>query len=237
MLHKDEHYDHHKKCCDPCDKRMQGAQGPQGVEGPRGQSGRDGKDGLDGQQGPQGIAGPQGIPGNCVNCFDDHKPCECQKSEYADLYSQLSQELAASPGPNQAGGIVKFESSTVATSNIDISMANINGEVKINRAGWYDVATGVCGTLNPLSSPLLVWTVSVFVNGILLPGSTAANMTLSPEQKANEVVADIFVHLNAGDVVTLANTSTSSLLISSPTLGSFAVPNSCYFKVMLLEAD
>lgn len=243
----DKHYDkHYDKCCDPCDKRMQGAQGPQGVQGPAGANGRDGrdgqnglngKDGVDGQQGPQGIEGPQGIPGTCVNCYPDHGHCDCPKPEYADLYSQQAQELIASPGPNQAGGVVLFASSTVATANIDISQAMTTGKVIINRAGWYDVSTGVCGTLNPVSSPLLAWTMSLFQNGNIVPGSTAANMTLSPEQKANEIFADVFIHCNVGDVLTLANTSTSTLLISSPTLGSFAVPNSAFFKIFLLEAD
>ena len=242
----EHHYPHHDKCCDPCEKRMQGEQGLQGVQGPRGQDGRDGQNGqnglngtngLDGLQGPQGIQGLQGIPGSCVNCFPDIHPCDCPAPEFADLYSQQSQELAASPGTNLPGGIVLFTASTIATANIDISQAMTTGIITVNRAGWYDVSTGVCGTLNPVSSPLLVWTMSVFQNGNLLVGSTAANMTLSPEQKANEIVSDIFVHLAVGDQLFLANTSTSSLLISSPTLGSNAVPNSCYFKINLLKAD
>jgi hypothetical protein len=126
-----------------------------------------------------------------------------------------------------------------ATANIDVSMAAINGQVKVNKAGWYDVATGISAALNPIASPLPVWSLSLFVNGILVPGSTFANMTLSPAQLANEIVADVFVHLNAGDVLTLANTSVSPIQLSAPgvSLGSNAQANSAYMKITLLKAD
>ncbi len=174
-----------------------------------------------------------------INCGGGHhhKRCECPAAEYAEIYSQLEQQLTPSGAPNQPGGFAMFEKTVVATSNVDISMANINGRVTVNRSGWYDVNTGVCGTLNPVSSPLLAWSMSVFLNGTLIQGSTTANMTLSPEQKANDIVADVFVHLNAGDYLQLANTSTSPLLLSAPTQGSNAQPNSCYLKIVLLQAD
>ena len=37
----DHHYPHHNKCCDPCDKRMQGEQGPQGIPGLNGEDRED----------------------------------------------------------------------------------------------------------------------------------------------------------------------------------------------------
>lgn len=224
--HEHEH-GHHEKCCDPCSKRMQGEQGPQGIQGPRGQ---------DGLQGPQGMQGPQGIAGTCVNCFD-HKPCVCPDPEFAEVFSTSTQDLAASPGFNMPGQIVILENSIFATANIDISQAAINGKIIINRAGWYDVSTGMCGSLNPIVSPLPVWTLSLFKNGVIVPGSTFANMTLSPEQKANEIVADVFVHCNVGDVIELSNTSTAPVVLTAPSLGTYAQTSSAYVKVVMLRAD
>lgn len=215
----------HDKCCDPCEKRMQGEQGPQGVQGPAG------------PQGLQGVEGKQGIPGSCVNCFHDPIPPVVFKPEFADLYSSVSQTLAPSTGPNLAGDSIKFESLTVATTGIDVSQAATNGKVIIKKAGWYDLVTGACGTLNPVSSPLLCWTVSLFKNDVLISGSTAANMTITPEQKANEIFADVFIHCEAGDVLTMANTSVSAITLNSPTLGTYATPNSAFFKIFLLEED
>jgi len=70
-----------------------------------------------------------------------------------------------------------------------------------------------------------------------VPGSTFANMTISPVQQANEVLADVFVHLNAGDIINLANTSTAPIQLTAPTLGTNAQTNSAYLKIILLKAD
>jgi hypothetical protein len=172
-----------------------------------------------------------------INCGGDkHKPCDCP-NEFAELYSIVNQTLSASPGGNQPGQVCLLERTVFATPNIDVSNAAVNGQIVVNLAGWYDIATGICGALNPISSPLPCWTLSLFVNGIIVPASTFANQTISPEQKANEIVADVFVHLNKGDVVTLANTSTAPIQLSSPTLGTNAVPSSAYMKMILLKAD
>lgn len=218
---------HDDKCCDPCDKSMQGVQGLQGVQGPRGQ---------DGMQGPQGIQGAQGVPGSCVNCSGDHHPCDCP-IEFAEVFSILPQTLSPSPSSNQPGQVVTLEQTIFATSNIDVSQASTTGKIIINKAGWYDVATGLCGALNPIPSPLPVWTLSMFLNGVIVPGSTFANMTLSPTQQANEIVADVFVHCNAGDFLQLANTSVNVVQLTAPTLGTNAQTNSAYLKITLLKAD
>lgn len=220
----------------------QGSQGIQGVPGQMGLQGLPGQQGLQGQpglagsvgpmgpQGPQGLQGPQGVPGDCVEC-----PCSCM-SEFAEVYSQLPQVLAASSGPNLAGDVVKFEKTIVSTANIDASQASSLGKLKINLAGWYDVAAGMTGTLNPIPAPLPVWTLSLFLNGVILDGSTFSNVPLSPAQASNEITADTYVYCNAGDELTLANTSNAPVILSAPTLGTNAQTNSAYLKVVLLRA-
>ena len=211
---------------------ISGEQGIQGVPGAAGQPGQPGIQGIPGLQGNPGLQGIQGVPGDCVEC-----PCHCDDPEFAEVYSILPQNLAASPGVNLAGQVVMLENTIFATPNIDVSQAGINGKITINRAGWYDVATGICGALNPIASPLPCWTLSLFKNGIYVPGSTFANQTISPEQKANEIVADVFVHFNVGDVLTLANTSSAAVVVSAPTLGTNAQASSAYMKLILLKAD
>lgn len=223
---------------------IQGAIGPQGIPG---RDGRDGVDGKDGKNGVDGIRGPmgekgepgqpgsqgiQGIPGNCIEC-----PCHCDEPEFAEVFSKTNQNLAASPGLNLPGQVVILENTVFATANIDVSNAGINGKIIINKAGWYDVATGICGYLNVIASPLPCWTLSLFRNGIYVPGSTFANQTISPEQKSNEIVADVFVHFNKGDVLELANTSTALVNMAAPVLGTNAPASSAYMKIVLLKAD
>lgn len=216
----------HDNCCHD---GAQGIQGPQGIQGIAGPVGPAGAIGL------QGVQGPQGVPGQDCKC--EPHPKECCDAEFAEVYSTMNQTLLASPGTNLPGQVVLFENTVYTTSNIDVSLAASSGAVKVNKAGWYDVATGICGALNPIASPLPVWTLSVFKNGVLIPGSSFACMTISPEQKANESVADVFVHLSVGDVLSLANTSTATINLSSPTLGTNVSVNSSYLKITLLKAD
>jgi hypothetical protein len=157
--------------------------------------------------------------------------------EFAEVYSITTQNLFASPGPNQAGQAVLLEKTIFNTANIDVSAAAVNGSLKIMKAGWYDVSTGMSGSLNPIATPLAVWTLSLFQNGVIVPGSTFSNMTLSPVQQANMIVADVFVHFNVGDVISLANTSSAAIQLTAPTLGTNAQTNSAYLKIVLLKAD
>ena len=210
----------------------QGVPGNNGLQGQPGQPGQNGAQGPMGPQGAQGLQGIQGVPGDCVMC-----KAEEAAAEFAEVYSVATQTLAASPGLNQAGQVVLLENTIFATANIDVSQAAINGKIKINKAGWYDVYTGICGYLNPIASPLPCWTLSLFKNGVYVAGSTFANQTISPEQKSNEIVADVFVHFDAGDILELANTSNAIVNMAAPTLGTFAAANSAYLKLILLKAD
>lgn len=208
----------------------QGIPGQNGVQGQPGQNGQNGPQGPMGPQGAQGLQGLQGVPGDCVQCEGE------DNNEFCEVYSQMSQQLAASVAPNQAGGTVLFENTIVSTANIDASLALSAGKVKINLAGWYDVAAGMTGLLNPIPAPLPVWTLSLFLNGVIVPGSTFSNLPLSPAQASNEITADTFIYCNVGDVLTLANTSDAVVSLSAPTLGTFAQTNSAYMKLILLRA-
>jgi hypothetical protein len=211
---------------------LQGAVGPQGAQGQPGQAGQNGEQGPIGPQGPLGPQGIQGVPGNCIEC-----PCSCGAPEFAEVFSTINQTLQASPGPLLKGQTVLLENTIFATPNIDVSQAGISGKITINLAGWYDISTGICGFLNPISSPLPCWTLSLFNNGVYVSGSTFANQTISPEQKSNEIVADVFVHCNKGDVLELANTSANLVNMAAPLLGTNAPASSAYMKIILLKAD
>ena len=209
-----------------------GPAGPQGIQGVKGVDGAQGPIGASGLQGAQGLQGIQGAEGKCVSA-----DCSCVDPEFAQVYSTVNQKLTASVGANLSGGVALLEHAVIATSNIDISQAALNGKITINKAGWYDVQTGICAALNPISNPLPVWSLSLFKNGIIVPASTFANMTLSPDEVANQISADVFVHFIAGDVIELANTSTAPIQLNAPTLGTNAQTSSAYMKLTMLKAD
>lgn len=209
----------------------QGIPGQNGLQGQPGQNGQNGPQGPMGPQGLQGLQGMQGVPGDCVNCESEESV-----TEFSQVYSQLPQDLFPSTGPNLAGGVVLFEKMIVSTANIDSSQASVNGKITINLAGWYDIASSMTGLLNPIPAPLPVWTLSLFLNGVIIDGSTFSNLPLSPAQASNEVTSDTYVYCNVGDVLTLANTSSAHVFLSAPTLGTNAQTNSAYLKIQLLRA-
>jgi hypothetical protein len=212
-----------------------GLDGLNGLNGLQGEPGRDGRDGHNGQNGEQGIPGPQGlqgVPGDCVEC-----PCHCDEPEFAQVYSLLPQTLVASSGALLPGQVVLFENTVVATAAIDVSQVAINGKITINKAGWYDVSSSIAGFLNPIDSPFPCWTVSLFKNGILIPASTFANQTISPDQQCNEIMCDTYVHFNKGDVLEVANTTSRLVNLASPILGTNAPASSANLKLKLFKAD
>lgn len=157
--------------------------------------------------------------------------------EFGEVFSIASQVLAPSLLPNQPGGVAILEQLRFATTGIDVTQAGVNGQIKINKAGWYNVASGMTGGLNPVPSPLPVFTLSLFKNGQIIPGSTFSNVPISPAQQSNQITADALVHFNVGDVLTLANTSTDQLFVAAPSLGTTAQTNSAYVKIMMLRED
>jgi hypothetical protein len=185
--------------------------------------------------GPQGLQGEKGNPGDCVAC-----PCHCDETEFAQLYSILDQTLLASTGIDAAGGAVLFEQLVHATANIDVSNAAALGEIKILKAGWYTIEQEVCGALNPLSSPLISWGLAFFKNGAIIPGSLFVDMTLSPEQQANNTSTLFIGHLDAGDVLTLNNMTQQNLILNAfaaGTFGIYAQSNSASFRIASLKLD
>ncbi len=266
MEHDHDHHKR-KACCEKGDRGpqgvpgLQGLQGPQGVAGVAGQqgvqgvkgdkgdqgekgdtgvqgiAGVNGVDGAVGPMGPQGVPGEQGlqgVPGDCVEC-----PCHCKPglTEFAEVGSNDAQLLSPSLGLNLAGGVAKLEATIYNTPGIDVSMAAVTGEVKALVAGWYELTYGVGAFLNPLPAPLPAWSISIFRNGVYAVGSTACALPISPEQQATEVVSALLIHLDANDVVVIANTSTAPLYLASPTLGTNSSPNSAFIVMKLLKAD
>jgi len=226
---------HEKK--DPCCNRQRGLQGIRGTQGPQGMPGRDGRDGRDGLDGAVGPIGPEGPMGNCVNCKGD---CDCPK-QCPDVFSQAfsiaDQILAASPGINMAGDAVKFENIAVATLGIDVTNAALTGEFKINVSGFYEIGAGMSGYLNPIPAPLPCWTLSLFKNNVIVLGSTFSNVPISPAQASNELTAETIVHFNAGDVLKIASTSTNTVFLTAPTLGTNAQTSSAYLKIVMIRCD
>jgi hypothetical protein len=60
-------------------------------------------------------------------------------------------------------------------------------------------------------------------------------MTLSPEDKADEIVVTVLVQFAAGDVLRVANTSVSPIVLTAPTNGSNVQTNSAFLKLIKIN--
>lgn len=181
-----------QKCC-CCN---QGPQGVPGRQGEQGVQGVPGAQGIAGQQGVQGVQGLQGIPGVCE--------CDCSSSVvWANVFSEVNQTLGQYSSPTDA---VKFEGMNDVSPDIDVTQANITGEVKINKHGKYSVEIAIQGSLNPpFPSPVPSWGAALFLNGIKVPGSGIGGFSQSPDDDVECSAGEVIVEIKAGDKLMVRN--------------------------------
>lgn len=189
----------------------QGNDGPPGPIGPQGQTGQNGLPGPMGPQGPQGIAGPQGLQGLQGVPGQD---CSCE-SAYLSIYS-LTDQTSISPNGSP---FMELVNSNSGASDWDISLAPSTGEVKVMKHGIYTVQWGFDGRLAPpYPFPVPSWSLGIFRNGVLLPGSTSGGFSITPDDLIVHNSADFIIELFANDVIKMVNTSKLPLDgLTSPT--------------------
>jgi hypothetical protein len=164
----------------PCCSGVQGAQGPAGPQGSQG---------VPGPAGPQGIQGVEG-------------PCCPNVAAFTSIYSLMAQTVPS-------GGAATFELVSETSPSFDLSMASTTGAVTVLQSGIYQVNWSTEGNLTPpFPAPVPSIAFALSKNGVLLPSTTAASFTNSPDTLANITTATAMVRFSAGDVVQLINTST-----------------------------
>ncbi len=213
-------------CCDSCTGCPAGPQGPQGsvgIAGPTGNAGPQGAVGPQGSPGPQGPTGPVGPC--CVTAVG---------SQFANLYSNMNQAIAASTGSDLPGGAVHFEAASAGTTAlIDTSMANTTGGVKINAGGIYRVFYTVeAAATTPMSGEALSF--SLFLNGVLVPGSTSSTL-LTTISGANSMSGEVFITINAGQTLQLASSSTVPMTLTSTSSGATSPVTSGSLDILLMQ--
>jgi hypothetical protein len=207
-------------CC--CLQGPQGVQGLQGAQGIQGVPGAQGIPGQNGVQGVQGLQGPMGTPGTNATL----------NSAYLSVYSLTNQTLAPGASP-----LLEAVNQVSAATDFDISQASISGQVKVINHGIYSMAWGFDGLLTPpYPFPVPGWSLGVYRNGLLLPGSTAAAFSISPDEFTVHTSSDGIFEFMAGDILKLVNTSTSSINAVSTFLGSNVPVAAASLSIVLLKA-
>lgn len=193
-------------CCTDCicPAGIQGPLGPQGTQGP---SGVDGIQGPIGPQGPQGIQGIQGPEG----------PCCPTVVAFTSVFSLTDQTLVP-------GGSPLLEAISATTTNYDLTLAPITGEVQVLSDGVYRMYWSVEGVVTPpIPVPIPSMALGLARNGVVIPSSVSANFAISPENDCTFTSGATTVPLLAGDMIKIVSTSTNNLSLTS-TLGGSTEP-------------
>ncbi len=192
-----------------------GDMGPPGLQGPRGEMGLQGPQGLQGRTGPQGVSGIQGLAGP-QGIQGEMGPQGVTGGAVASLYSVLDQSLAS-------GGVVVFEgANTVSSSSYDVSAASSLGQIVFLKSGVYNISWGVEGKLTPpFSNPPPAWALSLYLDGVPVPGSCFPGFTLSPNGSSAFAGGRLAVAALAGQVLTLQSVSNLPITLSATTVGVF----------------
>ena len=192
-----------------------GAQGIPGAPGPIGPTGLPGTPGLPGQPGPQGIPGipgPQGPAGEC----------ECPHS-YLNAYSSLRRIVSPSGSPGDTVQL-NFVQGMFQAADYDITSLAATGALGFLKKGTYKISWFANGKIQaPLVEPVPSWGLGLYLNGVLVAGSSAAGFNDSPNDDASHTGAEVIIPINANDVLMLKNVS-NSLVDLNPTVNGLLVP-------------
>jgi len=211
-----EDYEHghwdHRKCCD-C------KEGPQGVPGLQGPQGIQGVPGAQGAMGPQGVQGPQGLqgpPGKDCQPPQPGESCCCQR--WANVYANPPQLLQ--PFGLGADAVLFQGQNAVSAGDFDLSMMSIDGSVKFLKAGVYYINWGAEAKVEPpIPVPTPSFSFGLWLNGILVPGSTLSGYTQAPNDDTLKISGDVTIQVAANDVLKLRNASSLIVNMNPNTVG------------------
>jgi len=203
---------HMHACCYQGPQGVPGAQGEQGIQGVPGAQGAQGAQGPMGLQGPQGL---QGLPGK--DCGSHDRDCGCQR--WANVYASVPLVVGAYNTPTDM--VLFDQKNAVTSSDFDLSMANISGDLKFLKHGIYHLSWQLQGRIvPPVPQPVPSWSFGFWLNGVLVPGSIYSGYTQAPGDDACHSTGEVIVEVKAGDTLRLRNTSISAVNLNPNVTGS-----------------
>lgn len=169
-----------------------GATGPIGPQGPIGPTGATGATGPVGPQGPTGATGATGATG-------PQGPAGTNDAIYAGVYAGTTATDTVLP-------IALVQETT------DSTMSVTDNSISITESGVYLVSYSLSGTPDAGGSDL---SVSLYNNAVAVPNETISVDTTTEEESISRT---ILLSLTAGDLLSIYNTSDSTITLGSATL-------------------
>ena len=192
----------------------------EGALGPIGPQGAAGAQGAQGDQGATGIKGDIGDVGPC---------CSTGIPDWANIYSQIDQVIGAFGALNDT---VIFEGINGVSSGIDVSLASSTGAITFLKNGTYKIDYSAEGIVT--SGGEFVWSLGLYLNGVLIPGSAFGGYNDDPSEFAASTSGTVIIRALSGQVLLLRSNSTAPFNIVSSGVGINPVA-SATIKVTVLN--
>ena len=181
-----------------------GAMGPQGPIGPTGATGATGPigpvgpTGATGATGPVGPIGPTGATG-ATGPVGPQGPAGTNDAIYAGVYAGTSATDTVLP-------------IALVQETADSTMSITDNSISITESGVYLVSYSLSGTPDTGGSDL---SVSLYNNAVAVPNETISVDTTTEEASVSRT---ILLSLTEGDLLSIYNTSDSTITLGSATL-------------------
>ena len=154
---------------------------------------------------------------------------DCCAKAYLNVYSLKDQTIASLASPT-------LEVVSVNSGDFDTSLASTTGEIKSLTHGIYLLNWGLDGILQPpYPAPIPAWSFSVYINGVLSPGSVSGSFSISPDDLVIHDAAEIIFELKAGDVFKLVNTCIAAVNAKTTVFGSLVPIASARLNLTMLK--
>lgn len=207
---KDDMYDH-KRCCG-C---QEGPVGPAGLQGEQGIQGVPGPQGIMGPAGAQGPRGLQGAPGKDCN-GSDRQDCCC--FAYCNIFAQPPQLLQ--PFGNVGDAVLFQGQNVVSAAEFDLTMVAVDGSLRFMKSGIYYINWGAEAKVEPpVPSPTPSFSFGLWLNGVIVPGSTLSGYTQAPNDDTLHISGEVIIQVMANDILRLRNASSLIVNMNPNTIG------------------
>lgn len=144
------------------------------------------------------------------------------KSGYANYYSTTAQTVATAAA-------VSLEN-TNASEHFRIIA---NNEIEFHYAGAFQIIFTATGGQSVSAAPAAgPWSLGLFLNGVLVPGSVAA--VSGTDVNALEIVGQVIIEVAKGDLLQLINTTSGSIYVTPSVSGGTGLNNSASIQVVKL---
>lgn len=150
------------------------------------------------------------------------------KESFANYYSTTLQTLAS-------GDSVAFENSNeVRKFDIDVT----NTEIEFHYAGTYQITFTAVGGVSVSAAPEEgPWSLGLYLNGVLVPGSIAGASSGTDSEDAAAaatIVGQVIIAVEKGDILQLKNTASTSVYITPDVSGGVNLNDSASILIQKL---